>query len=121
MADSGIIILVLICCCCLFMIGSGIGGYFYFNYDSSPSITGTPTTTLSYKEGSGVENINWKYTNDKNDPACLRNWNYIGKDGKVIKANIESITKKNSLQTWCAINQSRQQQQPQQQPQQQRQ
>ena len=105
MADSGIIILVLICCCCcLFMIGGGLGAYFYLNNDPQPTVTGTPTTNLSYKQGSGIENVNWKYTNDKDDPACLRNWNYIDTNGNIIKANIASITKKNSVNTWCAIN-----------------
>jgi hypothetical protein len=46
----------------------------------------------------------WKYTDDPNDPDCLRNWTYYDADNKVIEANIPSITMSRDTKNWCPVN-----------------
>ena len=46
------------------------------------------------------ESGKWKYTDDPNDPACLRNWNYI-RNGIIVESNIASITKAGDTKNWC--------------------
>lgn len=45
---------------------------------------------------------NWKFTSDENDMDCMRDWDYVDKDGKtVIRKNIRSLTSMNKNKSWC--------------------
>jgi hypothetical protein len=57
----------------------------------------------SYRSG-GVENVHWKYTNDKNDIDCLTNWQYHAEDGiRLIAQVFGSITGMDATRSWCAL------------------
>lgn len=55
----------------------------------------------AYVSGRLPEDIGWKYTEDPNDPDCMRDWTYYDKDYKVIEKNISSITTLNDDKNWC--------------------
>jgi hypothetical protein len=56
-----------------------------------------------YISGNGVNNINWKHTNDPNDKDCMNNWTYYDKDGNIIEKNIPNITKLRDIKNWCPL------------------
>lgn len=56
----------------------------------------------SFKSGS--PNWSWKYTDDPNDPECLRNWTYYDENNNVIQANIPNITRLRGDRNWCPVN-----------------
>lgn len=56
----------------------------------------------AYVSGRLPENYGWKYTDDPNDPECMRNWTYYDKDYNVVERGIKSITKAKDTKNWCA-------------------
>jgi uncharacterized coiled-coil DUF342 family protein len=68
--------------------------------DNDPS--GPWCMTPAYRAG-GVQGVNWKYTDDPNDPDCLHNWTYYAKDGttKVQSDPIPNITTLGDTKNWC--------------------
>jgi hypothetical protein len=56
-----------------------------------------------YISGNGIENINWKYTDNPNDNDCMNNWTYYDNDGNVIEKNIKNITKLRDIKNWCPL------------------
>ena len=119
-----ILIIVGICCCCL-SLGSGVWywstlnqfprcqtTWSYYDKDLKPiksNVAGCLQDTKpwcatndTYVSG-GKENLTWKYTEDPNDPQCLKNWNYYNSNGNLIKGSIANITKENDTKNWCAM------------------
>jgi hypothetical protein len=60
--------------------------------------------TNAYTSGRGKAGINWKFTEDDNDPDCLKNWTLYNRDGTLIEANVKSTTMHNSNRKWCPTN-----------------
>jgi hypothetical protein len=46
----------------------------------------------------------WKYTDDPNDPECLRNWTLYNALGVLQQSNVPSITTFGDTKNWCPVN-----------------
>jgi hypothetical protein len=52
----------------------------------------------------GAPSYAWKYTDDPNDPDCLKNWNYYSALNTLLSSNIPNITKMGDTKNWCPVN-----------------
>ena len=58
---------------------------------------------FKYTSG-GTEGVDWKYTDDPNDPACMKKWAYYDNKNVLIEGDIQNITKAGGGdRNWCAI------------------
>lgn len=81
------------------------------NPDNSPNswiikpayVAGRGRSPVYDKSGKLITEGTWKYTEDKNDPDCMRNWTYYDENYNVVQRNIESITKLKDTKNWCPM------------------
>jgi hypothetical protein len=62
------------------------------------------TMRAAYRSG-GTETIHWMYTDDPDDPSCLKDWQWYAEDGKRLVTTIRGRTTLEGAtgRLWCAL------------------